>query len=151
MTVKADNNSGGRQRHARLGGGLQRGWTRAGGKRWRRHGVAMMAAVTDHGGGGCQQWRMTTTAIADEDSGGGRRRTMTAREIGRRTTRGKEENGWQTTMALDKRLISSPGRERERMKKWSLRKKTFFGDMVRSVRFFAPAKTANVPFLLYQS
>jgi hypothetical protein len=36
---------------------------------------------------------------------------MTAREIGRRTTRGKEENGRRTTTALDKWLISPPGRE----------------------------------------
>jgi hypothetical protein len=34
--MKADNDSGGQQWYARLGGGLQRGWTRAGGKRRRR-------------------------------------------------------------------------------------------------------------------
>jgi hypothetical protein len=112
----------------------------------------MMAAAADHGDDGRRRWQTTTTATADNDSGGQRRRrTTTARKIRRRTTRGKEENGWQTTMALDRRLISLPGREHEKIKKLSLRKKTFFSNMVCPVIFFAPAKTANVPFLLYQS
>ncbi len=71
---------------------------------------------------------------------------MTAREIGRQTTKGNEESGWQTTTALDKRLISLPGRECEKIKKSSLGKKIFFSNMVCLVGFFAPAKTANVPF-----
>jgi hypothetical protein len=50
--AKADNDSGGLQGHARLGGRLQRGRTRAGGKRWQRHGVAMMAVEAENGGGG---------------------------------------------------------------------------------------------------
>ncbi len=50
--AKADNDSGGQQRHVILGGGLQRGWTRAGGKRRQRHGVAMTAAEVEDGGGG---------------------------------------------------------------------------------------------------
>jgi hypothetical protein len=82
---------------------------------------------------------------AVDDKGGG------ACKIGRRTTRGKEENGRQTTTALDKRLISPPGREREKIKNSSLCKKTFFNNTVRPVGFFTPAKTANVPFLVYQS
>jgi hypothetical protein len=51
-TAKADNDSGKRQRHARLGGELRRGRTRAGGERRRRHGVAIMAAEAEDGGGG---------------------------------------------------------------------------------------------------
>jgi hypothetical protein len=54
-------------------------------------------------------------------------------------------------MALDKRLISLPGSEREKIGNSILRKKTFFSDTVCPVGFFAPAKTANVPFLVYQS
>jgi hypothetical protein len=49
-------------------------------------------------------------------------------------------------MALDKRLISPPGREHEKINKLSLRKKTFFSDKVCAVGFFAITKTANVPF-----
>jgi hypothetical protein len=63
---------------------------------------------------------------------------------GRRRTGDKQQ--WQ-----DKRLISPPGRELEKIKKSSLRQKTFFSDMVCLVGFFAPPKLANVPFLLYQS
>ncbi len=39
-------------------------------------------------------------ATAAEDGGGRRRRTMVACEIGRQTTTGKGESGWQTTTAL---------------------------------------------------
>ncbi len=60
--------------------------------------------------------------------------------------RGKEESGRQTTTTLEKRLISPPGREREKIKKSSLPKKTFFSNTVCPVGFFAPTKTANVPF-----
>ncbi len=66
-------------------------------------------------------------------------------KIGWQTTRGKEESGRQTTTALDKRLISPPGREHETIKKPILCKKTFFSNTVCPVGFFAPAKTANVP------
>ncbi len=69
-----------------------------------------------------------------------------ARKIRWQITRGKEESRQQTTTALDKRLISLPGRECEKIKKWSLCKKTFFSNTVCLVGFFAPAKTANVPF-----
>ncbi len=61
---------------------------------------------------------------------------MMAHKIERRTTRGKEESRWQTAMAL-----GQPGREREtKIKKSSLRKKTFFSDMVCPVGVFAPAE-----------
>jgi hypothetical protein len=72
-------------------------------------------------------------------------------EIGRWTTRGKEESGQQTTTALDIRLISPPGREHEKIKKSSLHKKTVFSNMVCLVGFFAPAKTPDAMFLAYQS
>jgi hypothetical protein len=52
MMAKAGNDSGGQPRHARLGGRLQRGQTRAGSERRRRHRVAMMAAEAEDGGGG---------------------------------------------------------------------------------------------------
>jgi hypothetical protein len=98
------------------------------------------------GGGRWQRWTMTA---ADDDNGDGgrrRRRTTTAHEIRRRTTRGKEDSGRQTTTALDKRLISPPGREPEKINKSSSPKKTFFSDTVYPVGFFAPAETAKVPF-----
>jgi hypothetical protein len=145
--AKADKDSGGRQRHARLGGRLQRGRTRAGSKRWQRHGVVMMAAEAEDGSGGRRQRRTKTMATADDDSGGRRRRqTTTARKIGRQTTRGKEESGQQTTTALDKRLISPPGREREKTNKSSLHKNTFFSDRVCAVGFFVPPNQPMSPF-----
>jgi hypothetical protein len=83
---------------------------------------------------------------ADNEGGGQQRHTRLGGGLrgGRRRTGGKQQ--WQ-----DKRLISLPGREREKIKKSSFRKKTFFSDMVSPVTFFAPVKTANVLFLLYQS
>ncbi len=89
-----------------------------------------------------------TTAMADNDSGRQRRRQMmTARKIERRITRGKEESGWQTTTAL-----GQPGREREtKIKKSSLRKKTFFRNTVCPVGVFAPAKNQLSSFSNYQS
>ncbi len=60
---------------------------------------------------------------------------MTACKIEWWTTRGKEKSGQQTTTAL-----GQPGSEREsKIKKSSLRKKTFFSDMVCPVGVFAPA------------
>jgi hypothetical protein len=74
MTAKADNDSGGQQRHARFGGGLQRGQARAGGKKWQIHRVAMRAAEAEDGGGG-QRWQQTTTTVtADDNNGDSRRR-----------------------------------------------------------------------------
>jgi hypothetical protein len=74
---------------------------------------------------------------ADNDSGGRRRwRMMMTCKIKQRTMRGKEESRWQTTMAL-----GQPGREHEiKIKKLSLRKKTFFSDAVCPGGVFAPAE-----------
>jgi hypothetical protein len=112
------------------------------GKEWvaREGGDSKMAmmAVAAEGGGGGQGWRWRmTTATADDDSGGGQRRQMMmAHEIKRQTMRGKEESMWQTTTAL-----GQPCREHERkIKKSSLRKKTFFSNTVCLVGVFAPAK-----------
>ncbi len=59
-----------------------------------------------------------------------------AHKFERRTKKGKEEGGRQTTTAL-----GQPGRERDtKIKKSSLCKKTFFSDMVCPVGVFAPAK-----------
>ncbi len=55
MTAKVDNDSSGPQRHARLGGRLQRGRKRVGGKRGLRHGVAMRAVKVEDGGSGQRQ------------------------------------------------------------------------------------------------
>ncbi len=108
--------------------------------------MAMTAVAAEDGSGGQQRRRMTTMATADDNSSRQqRRRTMTARKIGRQTTRGKEKSGRQTTMALDNRLISPPGREREKIKKSNLCIKTFFSNTLCPVGFFAPAKTASVP------
>ncbi len=68
-------------------------------------------------------------------------------KVERRTTRGEEEGGGQTTTAL-----GQPGREREtNIKKQSLRKKTFFGDTVSPVGVFAPTKNKLLSFQIYQS
>jgi hypothetical protein len=72
MTMaKADNDSSGQQRHARLGGGLRRGRTRAGSKRRSRHGVGMTASEVEDGGVGRQRRRTTTMATADDNNGNG--------------------------------------------------------------------------------
>jgi hypothetical protein len=94
-----------------------------------------MAAV-DNDGGGQRQMQQRPR----------RRRRPMAHKIGQQTMRGKEESGWGTSTALDKRLISPPGREHEKINKLSSCKKTFFSVTVCSVGFFAPAETANVPF-----
>jgi hypothetical protein len=101
----------------------------------RDSGVAMMAAAAEDGSGK-QQWRWwRMTATADNNSGGQQRQwMMTARKIERRTTRGKEESGWQTTMAL-----GPPSREHEKLKKLGLCKKVFFSNTVCPVGVFAPA------------
>jgi hypothetical protein len=66
---------------------------------------------------------------------------MTAHKIEWQTTRGKEESGRQTTTALG--LL---GREREKVKKLGLRKKTF--SAIRSVQleFLLLPKTNYPPF-----
>jgi hypothetical protein len=72
MMAKADNNSGKGQRRVRLGGGLQRGRTRAGGERQWRQGVAMTAVEAEDGGSGRRRRRTRTTVKADDDNGNGR-------------------------------------------------------------------------------
>ncbi len=69
---------------------------------WRLRGWKM-AAVDDNSGGWWQRWRWTTTmATADDNSSKQRQgRTTTACKIKQWTTRGKEENGQQTTTALE--------------------------------------------------
>ncbi len=99
--------------------------------------VALMAVAVEDGGGGQRWQRWATMAMADDDSGGGQRRwMMMARKIEWRTTRGKEEGGWQKIMAL-----GQPGRECEtKIKKSSFCKKTFFSNMaVCPVEVFSPA------------
>jgi hypothetical protein len=94
------------------------------------------------------------TAMADDNSGGQQRqRMMRARKIGRRTTRGKDKSGWQTTTALGISLIIPPGSMQScgKIEKLSLCKKTFFSNTVCLVEKIAPAKTVNVTFLIYQS
>jgi hypothetical protein len=130
-TIVAEDN-GMQYRAADYDGEVQEWAARVGGD----SGVAMMAAAAEDGGGGRRWWRWKTTAAADNDSGGRRRRRMmTACKIERRTTRGKEESRRQTTTAL-----GQPGRERKtKIKKSSLRKKTFSSDMVCPVGVFTPA------------
>jgi hypothetical protein len=50
-----------------------------------------------------------------------------------------------------RRLICPPGRDREKIKKSSLRNKTFFSNRVYPVGFFAPAETPHTTFEVYQS
>jgi hypothetical protein len=92
-----------------------------------------MAAAADDGGGGRQRrWRTTTVA----DDKGGRQQRHVRLDGGLQG--GRRRAGGGTTTALDIRLISLPGREREKIKKLSLRKRTFFSDTVCPVGFFAP-------------
>ncbi len=79
----------GRQRHARLGGGLQ--WGRdVGGKKRRRQ------LSGNDGCDGGRPRRRTTTAIADNDGGGRQRRRMKmVCMIRRRTMTGKDKSGRQ--------------------------------------------------------
>jgi hypothetical protein len=115
-----DYNGEGQERAAREGGDSE---------------VVMLAEAVEDGGGGRRWWRWTMTATADKDSGGQQRRQMMmAREIKWRTTRGKEESGWQTTTAL-----GQLGREHEtKIKKSSLHKKTFFSNTVCLVGVITP-------------
>jgi hypothetical protein len=106
-------------------------------------GVVMMAAAVEHGGGSQRWWQWVMTAMVDDDSGGGQRRQMMmAHKIKQWTMREKEEDGRQTTTAL-----GQPDREGEtKIKKSSLRKKTFFSDMVCPVGVFAPAENKLLSF-----
>jgi hypothetical protein len=116
-------------------------------------GVAMMAAVAEVCGGG-RRWRgRTTTAAAEDDSGGSqqqRQRTTTGADNNGTQDRaadytGKEEPRQQTSTAFGVRLMPT-GRECEKIKKSSLRKKTFFSKTVCLVGFFIHAKTPNTTF-----
>ncbi len=82
--------------------------------------------------------------MADNDSGRQqKRRMMTARKIKRRTTKGEEEGGRQTTTSS----LGLIGREREtKIKKLSLRKKTFFSNTVCPVGVFNPAENKLLSF-----
>jgi hypothetical protein len=86
--------------------------------------------------------------MGDNDSGRQQRqRVTTARKIEQWTTRGEEEGGRQTTTAL-----GQPSREHEtKIKKLSLRKKTFFSDMVCPVGVFDPTENKLLSFQIYQS
>ncbi len=61
-----DEDSGGQQQHARLGGGLQWGRTRVGGDRWRRQRSGDDGCSKDCGSG--QQWQRQTMSAADDKS-----------------------------------------------------------------------------------
>jgi hypothetical protein len=94
-----------------------------------------MVAVDNNGDGGRQQ--RGTMKAADDDG--------TRDQVA--DLRGKEESWRQTTTAL-----GQPGRECEtKIKKSSLRKKTFFSDMVCLVGVFAPAKNQLSSFSIFQS
>jgi hypothetical protein len=90
-------------------------------------------------------------AMAKDNSGGRQRWWMTtARKIGQQTTRGKKESGRQTTTAIDKRLISPPGREQERIKELIYAKRLFFSNAIGSVwlDFLLPQKQPMCPLYL---
>jgi hypothetical protein len=78
----------------------------------------MMAAAAEDGGSRQQWWRRTTTAA--DDKGGW---MMTAHEIERRTTRGKEESGRQTATPLP---LASRAESVKQKKEIEFRKKDFF-------------------------
>ncbi len=94
--------------------------------------------------------------MADDDNGDSGRRQ-------RRMTKAADDNGMQDRAVVyegegEERaannngirqkadIVSPPGRERKKINKSSLRKDTFFSNTFCPVGFFAPAKTANVPF-----
>jgi hypothetical protein len=104
----ADDDSKGRQRQRRtatackIGRRPMKGMEKSGRQETAETRSGKMAAEVEDGGGRRQQWRTTTTAMADKDSSERQQwRTTTAREMGRRTTRGKEASGRRTTMALE--------------------------------------------------
>ncbi len=110
--------------------------------------MAMTAATAEVGGGGQRRRQMTTMAMADDDSSGQRRQRMTtSRVIGRWTTRGKEESGWQTTTALDKRL-TPPGRECEKNKEIRFTQKDFFQRYGLSGWIFPSRKNSQCALLI---
>jgi hypothetical protein len=122
-TAKADNDSGGRKEHARLGGGLWQGRKRVGGKRrWKQQ-----SGNDGCGGKRWQQW--TTMALVEDSSNGGRQQ--------RQTTKAADDDGIQDQAtdyegeggerAGNNNALGQRSREREtKIKKSSLRKKDFF-------------------------
>jgi hypothetical protein len=150
-TVKADNDSSGRQQHARLGGGLQRGRTRAGGERRWRHGVAMMAAEAEDGSGGRRRWQMMTTVKADNNNSDGgrgqrRRRTMTAANANGTQDRAADYEGEGGEWAANNNGIRARREKSVKNKEIKIMQKDFFSNTVCPVGFFAPAKTPNLWF-----
>jgi hypothetical protein len=109
------------------------------------------------GGGSWRRW--TLTAVDNDDGNGGQQQWRTTKGVDNDGTRdraagSKGEGGeWAANNNGIRQKADKPAgqREREKIKKSSLRKKTFFSDTVCLVGYFTPAKTTNVPFLLYQS
>ncbi len=99
----------------------------------RDSGVVMMDAAAEYGGNGRRWQQWARTAMTDDDIGGQQRWWMTtACKIERRTMRGEEEGGRQTTTAL-----GQLGRERET---------TFFSNTVCPVGVFDPAENKLLSF-----
>ncbi len=110
-------------------------------------------AETQSGNDGCSggRWRWWTATTADNNnSNGGRQQRWTTKAADDEGTQDRTADykgeGGERAANNNGRLISLPGREREKIKKFSLRKKTFFSNTVCPVGCFAPTKTANVPF-----
>jgi hypothetical protein len=97
-----------------------------------------MSTAADEDDGDCGRQQQRTMKAADDDG----TRDQAVDYEGEGGERAAKNNGIRQ---------KAPGREREKIKKLSLCKKTFFSNTVCPVGFFAPAKTANVPLLLYQS
>ena len=97
-----------------------------------------MAAVDDNGGRQQQwRWQMTTTVTA-----GGRQQqqTTTAADDDSTQDRVADYKGEGGERALNNNGIRARQAESMKVKKSSLRKKTFFSDMVCPVGVFAPAE-----------
>ncbi len=120
--------------------------------------MAMMAVEAEDGGGGRQQRRATTTVKSDNDNSNGGQQQWE-----RRITTATDNDGTQDWVADYKGETGewavnnngirarAPGRGRDKIKKLSLCKNTFFSNMVYPVGFFAPTKTLNLWFWIYQS
>ncbi len=87
----------------------------------------------NNGEGGRQQQQQRMTTVADDDG----TRDWAADYEGEGGERAANNNGIRAHV---------PGREREKIKKSSLCKKTFFSDTVCPVGFFAPCKTLDLGF-----
>ncbi len=101
-------------------------------------------AAMDVGGGGRRQ-RQTTKAVDDKEVDDDGTQDWAANYKG-------EGGEWAAKNNGIRQKADKPARQRVRkIKKSSLRKKTFFSNTVCPFGFFAFAKTANVLVLLYQS